>query len=359
MKNNIIETNTLPMQGINHTSAKNFIFYNWLDAWDKTISGSTWKSSTEYWVWLDQNKTLMFFPYAHQRQLSLLFHSLSGPYFPYRSFYAQSENLNKSIRYLAEFINKNKSISRLRLGPVIRNGREISELAKNLEGMGWILFQKEVGCNYILEIPDSFTQLESHVGKKIRKHITYYERRLNKEGLLEIQYINDVSHNSWMSVLSDLCEVESHSWQKDKNTNLRFLGKKNRDFWRFYFKSTLAQKNTHCWIMKFNNDPISCCFTIDESNTRHVLVNLYNKSFKKYMTGSILYKHMLKDACDNSLKFVNMGLGDSGYKSKWGSKPTQTLVEIMMFKPSSMNRLLSALIMKMKNYKKLKFQSSK
>jgi CelD/BcsL family acetyltransferase involved in cellulose biosynthesis len=95
------------------------------------------------------------------------------------------------------------------------------------------------------------------------------------------------------------------------------------------------------WLMYFRGEPVSFCFCLDCADMRHVVANHYAEHVRGYSTGSVLYRHMFRDAVESGvIRRVNIGMGDSGYKSRWGAQPSFALVDWIAFRPGARGRLL-------------------
>jgi hypothetical protein len=86
--------------------------------------------------------------------------------------------------------------------------------------------------------------------------------------------------------------------------------------------------------MRFNGEPVSFCFCLDCGDVRYILANNYAESVRRYSTGSVLYKHVFRQSVESgTVRRVNIGLGDPGYKSRWGAQPAFDLVDWIAFRP--------------------------
>jgi CelD/BcsL family acetyltransferase involved in cellulose biosynthesis len=95
------------------------------------------------------------------------------------------------------------------------------------------------------------------------------------------------------------------------------------------------------WLMYFDRVPVSFCFCLDCGDTRHIIANHYAEHVQRYSTGSVLYLHVFRDAVESpAIRSVNIGAGDSGYKTRWGARPSFQLIDWIAFRPGAGGRLL-------------------
>ena len=97
-------------------------------------------------------------------------------------------------------------------------------------------------------------------------------------------------------------------------------------------------------MLYFDDQPVSYCFTIDSPPCRYIIANNYDESVSRYSTGTILYSYVFEDSISQKLTTVNRGLGDSGYKSRWGANTELKLVEWLVLRPNIRGALLHHLL---------------
>ena len=191
-----------------------------------------------------------------------------------------------------------------------------------------------LGTTYAVDLPGTWAELERRIGKSLRSNVQYYERKLGREGALEIRCIRGPDNPSWQTVVDDLGSIERCSWQFREGGRLRFHGKRNAEFWRNLLVDNRFGQVAAAWVMHFNGEPVSFCFCLDCGDIRYILANNYAESVHRYSTGSVLYKHVFRDAIESgAIRRINIGLGDPGYKSRWSAQPAFDLVDWIAFRP--------------------------
>jgi hypothetical protein len=122
---------------------------------------------------------------------------------------------------------------------------------------------------------------------------------------------------------------------------IRFFGEPSQTYWRGLLSDSGFASTTCAWVMYFDGQPVSFCFFMDCGDTRHIMANHCAEQVYGYGTGSILYRHVFRNTnASGAIHRVDIGLGDSGYRSRWNAQPSHRLLERMAFRPVPFGRLL-------------------
>ena len=94
------------------------------------------------------------------------------------------------------------------------------------------------------------------------------------------------------------------------------------------------------WI---GEDPVAFTFGIDCGHARLLIANNFDMNFKKESPGKVLiYDDFLK-AAERGSEWMELGLGDAGYKSDMGAEEVGAFVDLMFVKSPLMARALRPL----------------
>lgn len=308
----------------------------WFDAWDRhLLPYENWRGPLRYLAACGPEGTLRaVIPLATQRQLGIAVASLGGLYWPFRAPLIAQSAAEATCDALAATLTRSRVLMALRYGPVPDNDACISRLNAALAKVGWRLRRSTLGTTYAVDLPRTWAELERRLGKSLRTNVDYYERKLGREGALAIRCIRGADHPDWQAVVDDLASIEQRSWQFRERGRLRFHGERNRAFWRDLLVDNRFGQVAVAWVMHYNGEPVSFCFCLDCGDIRYILANNYAESVHRYSTGSVLYKHVFRDAIESgAIRRINIGLGDSGYKSRWSATPAFDLVDWIAFRP--------------------------
>ena len=93
------------------------------------------------------------------------------------------------------------------------------------------------------------------------------------------------------------------------------------------------------WIMYLDGVPVSHLTSIDTADVRYAFACSYDEKVANFTTGATLEMAMMKAATQTNITDVNNGLGNSGYKAKWGSTQLAELIDVVAFPPTFMGRI--------------------
>lgn len=314
----------------------------WIRAWgDSLLPYQNWRPPLRYLtVRADGGRLLAVFPFAMQRQSGIPVSSLAGFYWPFRTPVIPENAAAETFDALASAFTRSTTVA-LRYGPVTDANRAIGRLNAALKNQGWRVHRSTLGTTFSVSLPASWEQFEHNLGKSLRFNARYYERKMQREGVLEIRCSKDARGPPWSGTVRDLALIEARSWQQRAGGKPRFFGERNQAFWTSVLSDPVFGRMASVWLMYFDAEPVSFCFCLDCADTRHIVANHYAEHVRGYSTGSVLYRHVFRDAIESGMiRCVDIGLGDSGYKSRWGAQPSFELVDWIAFRPGARGRLL-------------------
>jgi CelD/BcsL family acetyltransferase involved in cellulose biosynthesis len=313
-----------------------FLTAAWFNAWDRhLLPYENWRGPLRYLAARGPAHTLnAVLPLATQRQLGIAVASLGGLYWPFRAPLIAESTAEATCHALAATLTQSRSLRPLRYGPVPDDDAGTSCLNAALAKWGWRLRRSTLGTTYAVDLPGTWAELERRLGKSLRTNVEYYERKLGREGALDIRCIRGPDNPDWQTVVDDLGSIEQRSWQFRERGRMRFHGERNAAFWRDLLVGNRFGQVAIAWVMHFNGEPVSFCFCLDCGDIRYIFANNYAESVHRYSTGSVLYKHVFRDAIESgAIRRINIGLGDPGYKSRWSAQPAFDLVDWIAFPP--------------------------
>lgn len=320
-----------------------FVTAAWIRAWGQSfLPYQNWLPPLQYLtVHAAGGPLLAVFPFATQRQAGLSIASLGGFYWPFRSPVIPENCSGEAIAALATAFTGSRTIAALRYGPVPEAHAAIDGLNRALQDRGWRVHRVDLGETYAVDLPGTWPQFEEQLSKKLRLNASYDERRMRRNGNVEIRCTRNERGASWSQTVGDLGAIEAKSWQWREGGKLRFFGDRNHSFWTSLLSSSGVVTRVSVWIMYFKSEPVSFCLCLDCGDVRHIVANNYAEQVARYGTGSIVYKHVFRDAIESgAIRRVNIGMGDSGYKGRWGARPSFKLVDWIAFQPGPGGRVL-------------------
>ena len=314
----------------------------WIRAWgDHCLPYQNWRAPVQYvTVRTGDGQLHAVFPTATQTKFGASVTALAGYYWPFRTPIIPEPSTDACDALAVAFTRRRATLA-LRYGPVPDRLPGVEAFNRALERQGWRVHRTTLGETFSVALPDRWDQFEERLGKSLRKKTHYYERKMRREGALDIQRRRGSAGAGWPETVRDLAAIEAKSWQRRTGGRPRFFGAPNQAFWTTLLADPSFASLVSAWVMYFNGEPVSFCVCLDCGDTRHIVANHYAESVQGYSTGSVLYRHVFRDAVESgTLRRINIGLGDAGYKSRWGAQPSFQLVDWIAFRPGVRGRLL-------------------
>jgi CelD/BcsL family acetyltransferase involved in cellulose biosynthesis len=271
------------------------------------------------------------------------FRAAGGYYLPYRgvALAAPVESTRAACAALADaLVDYTPWRLGLRIGPVSDQDRSWRALAAALRTRRWLVGMRRLGQCMVVDVPRTLTEF-SQLSASMIKRINYHERRMRRIGRLEINEYRSVEHNHWQSVLLDAATVERNSWvSNETGGNILFDSDAGQKFWNRVVDDEFVSSALSLWLIYFDGQPASFSLTLDVGERKFILANLYDERFKDHSTGNILAYHVICRAIEEGRKVIDWGLGDSGYKRRWGAKLGPILYDLVALPPGPIGRLV-------------------
>ncbi len=282
-----------------------------------------------------------YIPLAWIQKCKLRFACLAGSHGPLRDIGLFNP---ASLMACVKHLEKNGVGAALRLGPVSDKSSNISALLGVLRQRGWHIVADQIGFGWVIDWSEQgFDHYWTSLSKKKLHRIEYYHRLMERNGDVKIRHYRHSKADEWKQILADLADVEANSWIAE-NGEPRFLGADNQGYWLELCRSENFLRAANVWMIYFEGKPVSFLFALDGRYTRYFYSNSYNKSVSRYSTGSTLYKMAFLDAYQQGLKCMDLGLGNSGYKTLWGAKAANRVMNYLCFPPTLAGSFLSKIL---------------
>jgi CelD/BcsL family acetyltransferase involved in cellulose biosynthesis len=143
-----------------------------------------------------------------------------------------------------------------------------------------------------------------------------------------------------VSTLATLERIEAASWVAGGDA--KFIGAANRRFWA----ALAAGRGRACevvfWLLYCGDEPVAFSAHFETPCVVYIVANSFDDRWKIHSPGSLLTFEVLRDAVTRGKNQVDWGQGDSGYKGRWGAKPSSMLFDVMLFKPGWVGSSLHA-----------------
>jgi CelD/BcsL family acetyltransferase involved in cellulose biosynthesis len=276
--------------------------------------------------------------------------ALAGYYWPFRAPLIVPDHADESARAMVEWTRSHLPSIPWRCGPVPRGTPAIESLINAFTSIGWSVMEKRVGETYAVTLNDGFAAYEQGI-RALSKKMTYYERRLRRSGNVETWTGTRGSAIVQRRVLQDLETIEARSWVSARAIGKpKFIGDRNRAFWNRLLAAREAVETLRPMILYLDDRPISYSLNLDAGNTRYIVANGYDEEFSIHSPGMLLAYQVLRDAAHTGKSVIEWGLGDSGYKSRWGATENLRLVDLLLLPGTARGYLEMQLVKRAAGY---------
>lgn len=321
-----------------------FLASHWVRAWaENWLPNGRWRPPCRYVTVRDQTGVVRgVLPWATMQFGPVRFCAVGGYFLPYRSLALDSTAMEATCDALASALACFARFrAGLRLGPVAAVDPMSGSLAAALKRRGWQVGRRVLGASFLVRLPQSLSEF-NQTCRGVIKRAAYHERRLRRSGVVEIKRFNGLA--DWPQVIDDVASIESNSWIPKNNGYAHFNTSKAKKFWLNLLKEDYLSSIVSISIIYFDGRPITFSANMDVGQTKYIIANLYDETFRTHSCGTVLAHHVLRDAIENGQEIVDWGQGDPGYKQLWSAKPLHAVHDIIAFPPGMTGRFARAML---------------
>ncbi len=275
--------------------------------------------------------------------LGLTVNEIAGCYWPMRGV---PMDASASPRELAAALS-DKALSKtlgpaFRLGPVVRDHASIRQLCEAMRLAGWSVLTKQAGQHFGVDLA---ARLEagnwpSTRGQKKRR---WHVRNMEKIAPVRTEYFTGTD---WTPATREaMARIEANSWlgNLEDGGDTKFRDPAQRSTWEDAARDPALAEMMRGSIMWLGDDPVAFTFGLDCGPARLLIANNFDRNFAKESPGKVLiYDDFLK-AAERGIEWMDLGLGDAGYKSDMGAEEAGVFVDLMFVRSPLMARALRPL----------------
>ncbi|MFO1380895.1 MAG: GNAT family N-acetyltransferase [Chitinivorax sp.] len=319
-------------------------FHAWCSAF---LPQENWQQEAHLLSVRRQNQPLCQAVFGVQRFPGFSALSLGGYYWPYRSLAQTGSSLQLATAIAARLKAQHWPV--IRFGPVRAGDPLIEAVLDRLRAQGWACLEKPLGTSWLVAVPENAAAFEAQWGKHLTDRVAYYTRRLNKSAPVHIVCAPPATTAEWQRRCDDCATIEANSWVAKSGGDTKFVGERNRQFWRSLLDAS-GQPPFQLCLLYVGERPVAFSLNLDLGDTRHIVANTYDEEFKSNSPGTILTAHVLKDTLQHGIRHVDWGAGDSGYKQRWGATEGVQLLDRLAIRPGLRGMALRYLLRKRGGY---------
>ncbi|MEO1489501.1 MAG: GNAT family N-acetyltransferase [Pseudomonadota bacterium] len=275
--------------------------------------------------------------------LGLHVNQIAGPYWPMRGVPLDK---NASAQALASALS-DKALARalgpaFRLGPVVRDHASIRLLREAFALAGWSVLSKPVGQHFAVDLA-TLTASGKWPSTRGQRKRRWHVRNMEKIAPVRFEYFTGTD---WTAATRNaMAAIEANSWLAtlEDGGDTKFLDPALRATWEDAAKDAALAAMIRGSLFWIGEDPVAFTFGLDCGASRLLIANNFDMRFKKESPGKVLiYDDFLK-AAERGIAWMDLGLGDAGYKSDMGAAEVGTFVDLMFVQSTLFARALRPL----------------
>jgi len=275
--------------------------------------------------------------------LGLKVNEVAGPYWPMRGVPIDS---GASPKDLAQAL-KESSIAKtlgpaFRLGPVAKEHPSIHLLSEAAIQAGWSILTKQAGQHFAVDLA-TLTASGKWPSPRGQRKRRWHVRNLEKIAPVRIEYFTG---EDWTSATRDaMAKIEAHSWlgTLDGGGDTKFRDPALRATWEDAAKDPVLAKMIRGSLFWVGEDPVAFTYGLDCGTSRLLIANNFDMRYKKESPGKILIYDDFTSAAERGMEWMDLGLGDAGYKSDMGAQEIGSFVDLMFVQSPWLARVIRPL----------------
>ena len=284
------------------------------------------------------DKVLAAVPLAKAGPRLLPVSAVPGSYWPFRSILIDDDAGERELASIFAHPRLREAARPVwRLGPVYRCDPAIPCLKRAASQGGWTVLTRVLGRSFRLDLAGEQGAWPS---KASAKRLRLYQRRLEALGDVTCRIVAGRDWNG--EVIAALAAVEARSWvgtQTDRS-GAKFLGDDAPAMWRRLTEDPVISANLSAALLECGGRPVAFSFDLRDGPIQYALASSFDAEFAPYRVGRIVTHRQWQWAASQGVRTVDLGCGDSGYKSELGARPGPEIVDLLLVQSRPLARLL-------------------
>ena len=214
-----------------------------------------------------------------------------------------------------------------RLGPARRDDPSVRLLIEAVQLTNWTVLARPAGTSWVIDLDAARTSgyPRASVAKKLRAAW----RKLETLGQPRWVQVRGAQWND--GVLEAMGRIEAQSWiaRSTDGSGAKFLTAQHRSVWQHVLGDPVLAQNLSATILMLDDRPIAFCFDLDDGPVRYGIAGSYAEEMKRFNVGKLVNYRSMDDAVAAGQSMLDLGAGDSGYKSEMGATEGYDLVDLL------------------------------
>ena len=204
-----------------------------------------------------------------------------------------------------------------------------AEIPSDLQGIRFV----QERCPYV-ELPPTWDEYTTALGKKMRGNLGYYRRLLDREFEAEFFTADEATLPEAMEALYQL---HQQRWNQRLLPGA-FVGQAARRFHLDIAQGFLARGWLRLHCLRLNGTIKAALYCFRYGHTGYYYLGGFDPSLGRYSLGTLLTGYAIRDAIEAGCRVFDFLRGDEPYKYTWGAHDRENL-RWLWWKPSWPSRL--------------------
>lgn len=250
---------------------------------------------------------------------------VAGLYWPFRSILTAPDC---TVHELADALADKAAhaLGRVwRLGPAMIGDPTTTTLIDAAHLAGWHVLSRPAGTGWVIDLAEAQDQPRKSMRRKLRTGWS----KLEAIGTPQWRLIRG---DQWSDgVLNDLARIEADSWiaRNTDGSGAKFLTANQRAVWQSALTDPVLARMLSATILMLDQRPVAFSFDLDDGPIRYAIAGSYAEDLKHCYIGKAINFRSMEHAVRAGLQFMDMGVGDSGFKREMGAQPRYELADLL------------------------------
>ncbi len=223
-----------------------------------------------------------------------------------------------------------------RVGPARADDPATLRLVAAAQLAGWSVLHRPAGTSWVIECGGAQWPRPSTARRLAR-----LERRLGTMGTVAWRHVRGAAWTD--AVLDELAAVEAASWiaATTDGSGAKFLTAPQRAAWRTALADPVLAEMLCATLLTVDGRAVAFSFDLDDGPVRYGIAGTYMTAFGKLEVGKLANYRAVTDAIAAGQTRVDLGCGNSGYKSEMGAEAGYDLADLLFVRHRAAARLLA------------------
>jgi CelD/BcsL family acetyltransferase involved in cellulose biosynthesis len=265
--------------------------------------------------------------------------NMPGSYWPFRGMLAAPDAAAHDFAHALSAPEARALGPVLRLGPVPEHDPAARLLIKGARQAGWRVLTHSAGTIWTIDLHAQ--RARGGPSKSTRRKLRRYEAPTNELGTVEWRYVRGSDWDE--SALEQMGAIEAASWigTNTDGSGAKFMRPHQRALWRTALADPRLAEMLCAMILLIDGRAVAFNFELDDSPVQYRIAGSLISELRGYHVGKLTNYCAISDAIAAGQSVMDMGAGNSGYKTDRGAVATYDPVDHLFVLSSSAARLIA------------------